>query len=107
MRPTGLWRRFCYVDGFAVGVQNRRGFRGRLRKRRIRHGRFLQEQDYNLEFLCGSDIKFAGRDKFFKSHGDYVIYDYNTAVERKVVNKDDFKWWGFDDKTLYDIAKMK
>ncbi len=80
-----------FEDGFAEGAYGM--------------GDFLQEQDYNLEFLCGSDIKFAGRDKFFKSHGDYVIYDYNTAVERKVVNKDDFKWWGFDDKTLYDIAK--
>ena len=66
-------------------------------------GDVLESKGYNQEFLCGSDAKFAGRKSFFLTHGDYKIYDYNSALEDGYVN--DYVWWGFDDEDLYKIAK--
>ena len=45
-------------------------------------GDILSENGYNQEFLCGSNASFANRDDFFKRHGDYEIFDYNTAIEK-------------------------
>ncbi|MBQ6478085.1 MAG: LTA synthase family protein [Erysipelotrichaceae bacterium] len=66
-------------------------------------GDILKEKNYNLEFLCGSDATFAGRSSFYKTHGDFTIFDYYTAVEKGYT--DEYVWWGFDDELLYKIAK--
>lgn len=66
-------------------------------------GDILNKEGYIQEFLCGSDSRFGSRNAFFKTHGDYIVYDYYTALDNKKVN--DYVWWGFDDNTLYDIAK--
>lgn len=70
-------------------------------------GDFLQEQGYTQEFLCGSDIRFAGRDKYFKAHGDYEIFDYYTAIEKGYIDEDYFEWWGFEDLKLFEYAKIE
>ena len=66
-------------------------------------GDVLKGKGYNLEFLCGSEAEFAGRKGFYENHGNYEIFDLNTALEKKLI--DEKVWWGFDDKHLYDIAK--
>lgn len=68
-------------------------------------GDFLEEQGYIQEFLCGSDATFAGRRTFFEQHGNYEIFDLFTAREKNYIAQDYFKWWGFEDKILYEIAK--
>ena len=66
-------------------------------------GDFLEKEGYIQEFLCGSDAQFGSRESYFRTHGNYIIYDYDVAVEAGKVN--DYVWWGFDDKKLYEIAK--
>ena len=68
-------------------------------------GDFLRNEGYNQEFLCGSDSYFGGRRQLYETHGDYEIYDYQTAVDRKAIPEDYYVWWGFEDHRLYDIAK--
>lgn len=68
-------------------------------------GDILEAEGYAQEFLCGSDVRFAGRDKFFKSHGNYKLFDYYTAIEKGYIAEDYYVWWGLDDYILYDIAK--
>lgn len=68
-------------------------------------GDILESEGYSQEFLCGSDVRFAGTDKFFRSHGNYKLFDYYTAIERGYIAEDYYVWWGFDDYILYDIAK--
>jgi len=67
-------------------------------------GDILQKEGYNQLFVLGSDIKFGGRDKYMKQHGNYDIFDYNYAVENDYYNED-FVWWGYDDEHLYEYAK--
>lgn len=45
----------------------------------LRFGEILKKEGYNQIFMCGSDISFGGRDKFYKQHGDYEIFDYISA----------------------------
>lgn len=68
-------------------------------------GDFLQEQGYRQEFLCGSNASFAGRRKYMEQHGDYKIFDLNTAREKGYIPKDYSVWWGYEDFKLYEIAK--
>lgn len=43
-------------------------------------GDALKEQGYNQTFMIGSDDAFSGHASYFCEHGDYKIFDYNTAV---------------------------
>ncbi|MBQ9797911.1 MAG: LTA synthase family protein [Clostridia bacterium] len=68
-------------------------------------GDVLEEKGYAQEFLCGSDISFAGRDAYFEQHGNYELFDYYTAIEEGYIAQDYKVWWGYEDKILYEIAK--
>lgn len=68
-------------------------------------GDILSENGYNNYFLCGSDASFAGRDLFYQQHGDYMIYDYEYAVERGKEDEMNRVNWGYDDEMLYEYAK--
>ena len=68
-------------------------------------GDVLEKNDYHNYLLLGSDATFGGRSNLFKQHGNYEIYDFETAVsENKVSEK---IWWGYTDATLFKYAKEK
>ena len=68
-------------------------------------GDILEQEGYVQEFLCGSRGEFAGRKDYFEQHGNYEVFDYNTAIERGYIEKDHKVWWGYEDYILYEIAK--
>lgn len=68
-------------------------------------GDILNKYNYKQEFLCGSDATFGARKKFFEEHGNFDVFDYQTAIEKKYIASDYFVWWGFEDSKLYSIAK--
>ncbi len=68
-------------------------------------GDLLAERGYCQEFLCGSDAAFGGRKLYFQNHGNYEIFDLFTAREKGYILEDYFVWWGYEDTTLFDIAK--
>lgn len=65
----------------------------------------LHKEGYNQAVLFGSEKEFAGRDKYFSSHGVDRIYDYATAIEDGVIPEGYRVWWGFEDKRLFPYAK--
>ena len=74
----------------------------------INIGEVLKKNGYNNYFMCGSDAGFGGRELYFRSHGDYEIFDYNTAQKvDKIIPKDYYEFWGFEDQKLYQYAKEK
>ncbi len=68
-------------------------------------GDILAEKGYRQEFLCGSDATFGGRRTYFEQHGNYEIFDLYTAREEGYIAKDYYKWWGYEDSILFEIAK--
>lgn len=68
-------------------------------------GDILKEKGYTNEFICGSDGDFAGRRTFFLEHGDYKVFDLYTAREEEYIPMDYMVWWGFEDFTVYEIAR--
>ena len=68
-------------------------------------GEVLEKQGYNQEFIIGSEASFGGRDKLFTQHGNYKIFDYNTAKELKKIDPNYHVWWGYEDKKLFEYAK--
>lgn len=68
-------------------------------------GDILENNGYNQEILLGSDSEFAGTDHMFIQHGNYSIMDYERMKKDKYIHGKYFKWWGVEDKKLYQIAK--
>ena len=70
-------------------------------------GDILKENGYNLELIQGTDSSFGGTKKYFQTHGNYKIFDYKTAIKEKYINEDYFKWWGYEDKKLFEYSKSE
>lgn len=68
-------------------------------------GDILNKEGYKQMFLCGSNGDFAGRDTYFKTHKDYQIEDYNSAIEEGDIPSDYRVFWGHEDEILYKRAK--
>ncbi len=68
-------------------------------------GDILSANGYSNTFLCGSDASFAGRDKYFKSHGNFALHDYEWAKQAGYFPETYRVWWGFEDRILFEIAK--
>lgn len=68
-------------------------------------GEILEENGYHNFLLLGSDATFGGRRNLFTQHGNYEIWDFESALaENKVTEK---IWWGYTDDYLFEIAKEK
>ncbi|MDR2376296.1 MAG: LTA synthase family protein, partial [Treponema sp.] len=70
-------------------------------------GDILYRAGYANYFILGSEIEFGARDKYFRTHKDTVIYDYNYFYDHGYIPKDYRVWWGIEDRKLYHFAKEK
>lgn len=70
-------------------------------------GDILKKEGYNLEIIQGTNIKFAGVNKYYGLHGDYKMFDLKTAKKRGLIDKDYNVWWGYEDKKLFEYSKME
>ena len=68
-------------------------------------GEILEENGYQNYLLIGSESEFGGRKQYFESHGNYNIWDYNSAVEEGRMTTDEKVWWGYSDEDLFKYAK--
>ena len=79
-------------DGFVPGI--------------VTIGDILAKEGYKNVLYIGTDASFGDRDRYFQSHGDYEIRDYNYAVVNGEISEDYVRdWWGYDDYLLYENAK--
>ena len=60
---------------------------------------------YNQLLMIGSDADFGGRRAYFKTHGNYSIFEYQTAINKRLIPRNYFEWWGFEDEKLFEYAK--
>src|SRR5699024_5821858 len=68
-------------------------------------GEILNKEGYEQALLIGSKAEFAGRDKYFEQHGNYEIRDYHWAIDKGLIPKDYYVWWGYEDSKLFNYAK--
>lgn len=85
---------------------NSMGKRQNFAKGLVTLGDILEREGYRQMFLCGSDADFAGRRDYFEQHGNFEIFDLDSAIEAGDVDGAN-DWWGVDDQTLYEIAKRE
>ena len=70
-------------------------------------GDILEDAGYHNVLCIGTDAAFADRDKYFREHGNYTIYDYNYSVAKEEIPSDYTRdFWGYDDYILYENAKQ-
>jgi phosphoglycerol transferase len=70
-------------------------------------GDVLKRAGYKNYFILGSDAEFGARDKYFRTHGNTIIYDYRYFHDNNFIPIDYRVWWGFEDRKLYQFAKEK
>lgn len=70
-------------------------------------GEILASNGYKNYLYLGSDSNFASKKNYFEQNGNYEIFDYNSAIEKKYIDKDYKEWWGFEDKKLFKYSKQK
>lgn len=70
-------------------------------------GDILDKNSYNNYLMVGSNSLFGGRYNYFKTHGNYEIWDLNNAIHEGYMTSDDVVFWGFSDKELFKYAKDK
>ncbi|MDO5722732.1 MAG: LTA synthase family protein [Actinomycetaceae bacterium] len=68
-------------------------------------GDILHEQGYANSFMLGTWAGWYDMGDYFRKHGDFQIFDLQTARERKLVPSDYMVWWGIEDDKLYEYAK--
>ena len=68
-------------------------------------GEILEDNGYKNYIMFGSNASFAGRDVYFKNHGNYEIYDYYRAIDDGIIDDDYYVFWGFEDAKLFPWAK--
>lgn len=69
-------------------------------------GDLLAEQNYNLSYLGGASIEFAGKGKFFFTHGFSEVLGRDQLSEL-LPDKSYQSGWGLFDDTLFDSALDK
>ena len=68
-------------------------------------GEILEENGYYNFLLLGPDAIFGGRKNLFEQHGNYEIWDFESAMEENRVKEK--IWWGYNDELLFEFAKEK
>ncbi len=66
-------------------------------------GDLLAEEGYELNYLGGASLNFAGKGKFFKSHGFSNVFGKKELLPKQE-NKEYSTSWGLYDDSLLDIV---
>lgn len=67
----------------------------------------LDDNDYNLKVVMGSNAKFAKTRVFFNDHKVNDIVDYKEIIKRDNLPKNYKVWWGVEDRKLFARAKSE
>lgn len=70
-------------------------------------GEVLEKEGYKNYLMIGSDKDFGQRSDYFGQHGNYEIFDLNSARDEGKIPKDYFVFWGYEDLKLFEYAKEK
>lgn len=71
-------------------------------------GDLLKDNGYYNELISTARTNFGGVNEYFTKHGNFNIIDDNNINQYGfTINKNDRNDWGFNDKTLYEIAKER
>lgn len=68
-------------------------------------GEILEQNGYKNYLLLGSESEFGGRKLYFEQHGNYKIWDLNSAIKEQRMTEQDKVWWGYSDNDLFKYAK--
>lgn len=68
-------------------------------------GEVLEDNGYHNFLLIGSEAVFGGRKNLFEQHGNYEIWDVDSAMKEKRITEK--IWWGYSDDNLFKFAKEK
>lgn len=67
----------------------------------------LAANNYKQYYLQGSSGDFTQKRKFWNIHGNVEVHDIEYYKKEKLLPKDYYVFWGFEDRKLYDYAKKE
>jgi phosphoglycerol transferase len=69
-------------------------------------GDLLKEHDYDLHYIGGADLEFAGKGNFFRTHGFNSIQGRDELTP-SLTDESYQSPWGLFDDSMYEIAKER
>lgn len=63
-------------------------------------GDLLKEHGYQLQFMGGASIEFAGKGKFYRDHGFQNVFGYHELTKRQAQPQYRSSWGLYDDELL-------
>lgn len=66
-------------------------------------GDILNEKGYDLSFLGGAELDFAGKRQFYNSHGFQKVEGLSELLKYRGVDRKYVSGWGLYDDTLFDL----
>lgn len=70
-------------------------------------GDILHQHGYETSFMLGTFSNWHKMGDYYRQHGDFKIFDLQTARDRKLVPPNYFVFWGLEDDKLYEYAKAE
>ncbi len=70
-------------------------------------GDILHQHGYETSFMLGTFSNWHKMGDYYRQHGNFRIFDLQTARDRKLVPPNYFVFWGLEDDKLYEYAKAE
>ncbi len=69
-------------------------------------GDVLKEAGYQLDFMGGASLEFAGKGKFYKTHGFSTVLGRDELLP-KLADPSYLSFWGLYDDTLFELVEQR
>lgn len=68
-------------------------------------GDLLEKEGYQQTIMIGATARFAKLQHYYHNHGNWTVFDYDYAIDNGYIPEDYDVFWGFEDETLFRLAK--
>ena len=103
---AGMVASQCGIPLFTTGGQNSMSGMDTFLPGAVCLGDVLKNEGYDLTYIGGADLDFAGKGKFYKNHGFDMVQGLYEIIET-LENKNYKNNWGLYDDTLLSLSKKR
>lgn len=103
---AGMVNSQCGIPLVTPGGANSMSGADRFLPEAICIGDVLKKENYNLNYIGGADLSFAGKGNFYEGHGFNQVDGFHELIDE--ISDPEYKSnWGLYDDSLFEIAKNR
>ncbi len=99
----GMTASLCGIPLFTSGGGNSMEGMDNFLSSAVCLGDLMKDVGYNLSYIAGANLNFAGKGALLRNHGFDSVYGFDDIDKEGLNIVDDFGGWGVHDDVLFDI----